>query len=384
MSTFKKLAGDTALYGVSTILGRLLNWALMPLHTRVFANPEELASNVKIYTYIGVLQIVLLMGLDTAFFRYAARNKDAIQPYFNRTQSLILAVNLLVGAALILGGPWLARAIGYPEEVLSLRWAAALLAIDAITAIPFARLRVQNQARRFVVAKLTNIGLNVALNVFFLVVCRDIYNGAYLPALQPAVDLLYFPAIGAGYIILANLIANAVNLLQLADQWRGFRFGLHRQEARQLLVYAFPMMLMSLTGVVNQLSDRLLLDYLLPDDFYLNVGKREALGIYGQCYKMSVFMAMAIQSFKFAADPFFFARAEDKNAPGLLADVTKWFVVVCVVIWVGISLNMDVLGLLIGESYRSGLGVVPLLTGVLRFCPAYPLLGMNTCPAKQN
>lgn len=361
MSTFKKLAGDTALYGISTILGRLLNWALLPLHTRVFVDPAELASNVKIYTYIGVFQIILLMGLDTAFFRYAARNKEQVQDYFNRTQSLILVVNLLVGAALVFGAPWLSRAMGYPDETLSLQWAATLLAIDAITAIPFARLRVQNQAKRFVTAKITNIGLNVALNVFFLVICRDIYNGAYLTGLQPLVDQIYYPSIGAGYIILANLIANAVNLLQLADLWRGFRLRLQKAEAQILLAYAFPMMLMSLTGVVNQLSDRLLLDYLLPDDFYLNVDKKEALGIYGNCYKMSVFMAMAIQSFKFAADPFFFSRAEDKAAPGLLADVTKWFVLICVVIWVGISLNMDLIGLLIGKSYRSGLIVVPVL-----------------------
>jgi len=129
-----------------------------------------------------------------------------------------------------------------------------------------------------------------------------------------------------------------------------------------LLVYSFPIMLTSLSGVLNQLTDRLLLRRFLPEGFYPGFTSEDALGIYGNCLKLSIFMALAINSFKFAADPFFFSRAEDKNSPKLLADVTKWFVIVCVILWVGISLNLDVVGLLLrSPDYRTGLDVVPIL-----------------------
>lgn len=361
MGTFKKLAGDTALYGGSTILGRLLNWALVFLHTRVFVRPGELASNVEIYSYIGILSVVYTLGLETAFFRYATRYKEEKQDYYNRTLSLVIAFSMLMSGLFMALSPWLARLMEYPDQDQFLRWAALLLAIDAITAIPFARLRVENRAKRFVGAKITNILINIGLNFFFLIFCRDVYNGEYLVGLQPVIDLIYYPSIGPGYIILANLIANAFNLLQLSDLFAGFRFRIEREQARALLTYALPLMLTGLVGVVNQMTDRTLLKYLLPADFYPGLKAEDALGIYGNCYKLSVFMALAVQSFKFAADPFFFSRAEDKNAPELLASVTRWFIIVCVVIWVGISLNLDVIGLLIGPSYRSGLGVVPVL-----------------------
>ncbi|WP_234736085.1 lipopolysaccharide biosynthesis protein [Tellurirhabdus bombi] len=361
MSAFKKLASDTALYGGSTILGRLLNWALVFLHTRIFIRPGELASNVEIYTYIGVLSIVYTLGLETAFFRYAARNKDQLQDYYNRSLSIVIVFSVLLSGSFIALAPWLTDLMGYPGQEVFLQWAAAILAIDAITAIPFARLRVENKARRFVKTKITNILINIGLNLFFLILCRDIYNGEYLTGLQPAVDLIYYPSIGPGYIILANLIANAVNLLQLADLFKGFRIQLEKEEVKALLTYAFPLMIIALVGVINQMTDRIFLRHFLPDDFYLGLTSEDVLGIYGNCYKLSVFMALAIQSFKFAADPFFFSRAEDKNAPDLLANVTKWFIIVCVLIWVGVSLNLDVIGLLIGRSYRRGLDVVPVL-----------------------
>ena len=173
---------------------------------------------------------------------------------------------------------------------------------------------------------------------------------------------IYRPEIGPGYILLANLIANGLYFLILRDAFAGFRFTFQWPVVRTLLIYSFPIMLTSLSGVLNQLTDRLLLRRFLPDGFYPGFTSEDALGIYGNCLKLSIFMALAVNSFKFAADPFFFSRAEDKNSPKLLADVTKWFVIVCVVLWVGISLNLDVVGLLLrSPNYRTGLGVVPIL-----------------------
>lgn len=361
MSTFKKLAGDTALYGVSTILGRMLNFVLVPLQTYVFTQPGELASNVELYGWVAILLALYTLGLETAFFRFAARRPETRLKVFNETLSIVIAVSLLFTILIIGLTPQLVVWMNYPGQEKFVIWVALLVAIDAIMAIPFARLRVENKARRFVQAKIINIILVVVLNVFFIVVCRDIYYGKYLTSLKPVVDLIYYPSIGPGYIILANLLGNATYFFLLRDAFAGFRFRLNPADVRVMLLYAFPIMLTSLAGLINATTDRLFLQYWLPTGFYPGVTSKDALGIYGNCLKLSVFMALAIQSFKFAADPFFFSQAEDKNAPGLLARVTKWFLIVCVFIWVGVSLNLDIIGLLVSEQYRSGLGVVPLL-----------------------
>ncbi|GAA4412553.1 oligosaccharide flippase family protein [Nibrella viscosa] len=361
MSVFKKLAGDTALYGVSTILGRMLNYALVPLHTYVFRRPGELASNVEFYSYVAVLLVLYTLGLETAFFRFAARKPEDRINVFNDTLSIVLAISVLATTAIILLAPQITQALGYPGQEMFVSWVALIVGIDAVMAIPFARLRVENKTKRFVKARLLNIFIVVGLNVFFLLFCRDIYTGKYLTFLRPAVSLIYYPSIGPGYIFLANLLANATYFVLLRDAFAGFRFRLDWPQIRVLLLYAFPLMLTSLAGLVNNVTDRLALRHWLPEGLYPHLTNKDVLGIYGNCYKLSVFMALAIQSFKFAADPFFFSQAEDKNAPDLLARVTKWFVIVCVLIWVGVSLNLDVLGLFLSPAYRQGLDVVPLL-----------------------
>ncbi|WP_460672137.1 polysaccharide biosynthesis protein [Larkinella ripae] len=361
MSGFKKLASDTALYGISTILGRMLYWLMVPLHTRVFERTGEMASNVELFSYVPVLLLFYTLSLETAFFRYAARQKEDKQRVFNETLSIVLVISVVATALIWLLSSRIADALDYPDQQLFVTWVALIAATDAIVSIPFARLRVENKARQFVKTKLINISANVLLNVFFLVICPQIYNGEYLVFLQPFVDLFYDPSIGPGYIFLANLIANLLYFPLLGKAFAGFRFRLDKPQVQLLVAYSFPLMLTALAGNINMLTDRWFLRPLLPDGFYPGLTSEDALGIYGNCYKLSVFMALAIQSFKFAADPFFFSRAEDKNAPGLLADVNKWFIIVCVLIWVGISLNLDWIGLFIGPTYRQGLGIVPIL-----------------------
>jgi len=366
MSAFKKLASDTALYGVSTILARSVNFALAPIQTYAFLQPADLASNVALYAWIGVLLTVYTLGLETAFFRFAARakgidNADERQRVFNRATSVVVLVGVVPTALIVIFSDIVAGWLGYPNEGISVVWAALILFVDAIVAIPFARLRVENKARQFVAAKVINILLNVALNVFFIVLCKDIAEGDYLPALQPLASFIYRPEIGPAYILLANLIANGLYFLFLRNAFAGFRLTFDGPAARKLLVYSFPIMLTGLSGVLNALTDRLLLRQWLPTGFYSGLTSEAALGIYGQCVKLSIFMALATNAFKFAADPFFFSQAEDKNSPKLLADVTKWFTIICVLIWVGVSLNLDVVGLVISQRYRAGLNVVPLL-----------------------
>ena len=367
MSTFKKLASDTALYGVSTILGRLLNYALVPIQTYAFEKPAAMASNVEFYSWIGVLLVLYTLGLETAFFRFMARSKD--QPVaeknriFSQSLSIVITISLLSTVLLFSLATPITQWLNYPGQERFVQWSAILVAIDAIVAIPFARLRVENRAREFVRAKITNIVITVALNIFFLIVAKDIFEGKYLPEFQPIADLIYKPQIGPGYTFLANLIGNALYFVIIRKAFVGFRFQLNGSQSRALVAYAFPIMLTNLASVLNLLTDRLFLRHSLPPGFYPGLSSEAVLGIYGNCLKLSVFMALAIQSFKFAADPFFFSQAEDKNAPTLLANVTKWFVIVCVLIWVGVSLNLDLLGQLFlrSKAYRVGLDVVPLL-----------------------
>lgn len=352
----------------------MLNFVLVPLHTYVFTKPGALASNVELYSYVGVLLTLYTIGLETAFFRFAAKAKDnpvERQRIFNETLSLVILVSGLASVLIIGLTPQLTAWLNYPGQQSSITWVALIIAIDAIVAIPFARLRVENKARQFVVAKITNIVFVVSLNVFFLIICRDIYAGKYLVSLQPIIHLFYNPAIGPGYIFLANLLANASYFLLIRKAFHNFRFQLKQAEVGILLTYAFPLMLTNLAGLVNNTTDRIFLRHFLPEGFYAGISSADALGIYGNCYKLSVFMALAIQSFKFAADPFFFSQTEDKNAPDLLARVTKWFLIVCTIIWVGASLNLDVLGLLLSKRYRVGLGIVPLLLLAYLFLGVY-------------
>ncbi|MCU0340934.1 MAG: polysaccharide biosynthesis C-terminal domain-containing protein [Spirosomaceae bacterium] len=362
MSVLKKLASETALYGVSSILGRVIYWFLVPLHTYVFLRPGELSSNTELFSWVALFNVIYTFGMETAYFRFANRSPEHQQAYFNQALTAISTVSLIFSGVLILLAPAMSAWLNYPGEASNIVYLALIVAIDAIVAIPFARLRLEKKARLFVKIKIINILLNVALNVFFLLLCRDIALGKYLPALQPLGAFLYRPDIGPGYIFIANLVANAGFLVMLRGAFKGFRWTWGGEVWREMWVYAYPILILGLAGVANQMADRWFLRHLLPKNFYSNLTPEDALGIYGNCYKLSVFMSLAIQSFKYAADPFFFSKAEDKNAPALLASVMKWFVIVCVVLWVGVSLNLDLLGsVMLSPAYRVGLVVVPIL-----------------------
>jgi O-antigen/teichoic acid export membrane protein len=194
-------------------------------------------------------------------------------------------------------------------------------------------------------------------------ICRNIYEGNWLVSLKPIILVFYNPDLGVGYIVLANLIANAAFFLLLYRSFSQFKFTLRKEDIKLMLIYGYPILIMGLAGITNQMFDRTMLEKLLPEGFYENLTSKDALGIYGNCYKLSIFMSLAIQAFRYAAEPFFFSQAEDKNSPRLFADVMKWFIIICALIWLGVSVNLDVLGHLFLRSplYRVGLRVVPIL-----------------------
>lgn len=361
MSIAKKLVGQTAAYGLSSIVGRAITYLLVPIYTAVFA-PAELGVQVVLYAYVAFFNVLFTYGMETAYFRYANKPDTDRQHLYNHVMSLLIASSIAFSGLILLFSNQIAALIGYPEYPHYVRWLALILGIDAVAAIAFARLRLENKAVRFASIRLFNIFLTVGANLFFLVLCRNIYEGDYLQGLRPYISYIYNPDLGVGYIFLINLGANLLLLPFFWRQFLSFRFKIDRELLRPMLVYAYPLMLMGLAGMVNEVIDRILLRSYLPESVYPDLSNDAVVGIYGNCYKLAIFMSLAIQAFRYAAEPFFFSQAEEKNSPATFAMIMKWFVIVCAFIFLFISANLEDFALLLRrESYRQGIMVVPVL-----------------------
>lgn len=367
MSIAKKLASQTAIYGVSSIVGRVLSYLLVSVYTAHFA-AAEYGIVTGLYAYVSFLNVVFTYGLETTFFRFANRAGEDRRELYNRTLSLLLLSS--VGFTLLLA--LLARPLlallhlppGHEEYAV---WVALILGFDAIAALPFARLRLENKARKFAFIRLANIGLYIGLNLFFIVLCPDVVHsapGSFLADLKPLVAAVYNPSLGVGYVFLSNLIASALTLVLLGRELLDFHFRWPQLPfLRPLLAYALPLMLMGLAGTVNETLDRILLPAWLPDNFYSGLSRLAAVGVYGACYKLSIFMSLVTQAFRYAAEPFFFSQSTEKNSPATFALVLKWFTLCCALIFVSISLNLSWIGPLFlrRPEYLAGLSVVPIL-----------------------
>ncbi len=363
MSLLKKLAGETALYGLSSILGRLLNYVLVPIHASIAFgfSRSEYGVLTLFFAFAAFLNILFTYGLETAYFRFASR-EDA-QKIYNIIFSQVLISTAVLGGLGLAFAPLIVDWLGFPERTAIFQVLILIVSIDTLLAIPYARLRHEHKAKFFVFTKLANIGLTVFLNVFFLIVCRQIFEGHWLPSLQAGIATFYDPSIGIGYVFLANLIANGFVFLLLYRTLFDFKFTFDSAKMHTVLVYAYPIMLMGLAGMVNQMFDKILLQYLLPEGFYEGKTNTEIVGMYGACAKLAIFTNLAIQAFRYAAEPFFFGQAQDRQAPALFAKVMHYFVVVSVLIWLGVSLNLDILKwvFLPNPVFHEALIVVPVL-----------------------
>jgi len=361
MSIAKKLLGQTAAYGISSIVGRLLNYLLVPLHTLIF-DKEAYGVIGGLYAYVGFFNVLYIFGLETAFFRFANRpDADRAKLYNQVLSFLIVSSIFLTGLILIFLEP-ISKLINFPNQKLYIAWLAIILAIDAITAVPFARLRLENKSLKFAGIKMANILLTVGANLFIFLFCHQIYQGNFLPELKPIISKIYFPEWGVGYIFLINLVANLLLLPMLWRELRAFRFELNFSFLQPMLHYGYPIMFMGFAGMVNEVIDRILLPKLLPPGFYPDTSAIGALGIYNACYKLSMFMTLTIQAFRYAGEPFFFSQAKEKDSARTFAFVMKWFALVCTFIFLFVSLNLDIFKLFIRRpEYYPGLGIVPIL-----------------------
>ena len=356
MSLLKKLAGQTAIYGLSSILGRLLNYLLVPLYTRVF-DTGEYGVVTQFYAYAAFLNILFTYGLETAFFRFSQTENNRPQVYSTALISLLFSSVAFFVTITLFAQPIAASFVAADQLdsrlPLYVIWFAGILAADAITAIPFARLRQQNKAMRFAMIRLVNILLNIGFNLFFLVVCPK-WTAQHPESWMTSV---YDPSHGVGYVFLSNLLASLFTLLLLLPQLRPVTTGFDRALWNKMLRYALPLMVAGFAGMVNETFDRIMLPRLVADPST----SLDQLGIYGACYKLSILMTLFVQTFRYAAEPFFFSQAGKEDARMIYARVMDWFVLGCAFIFAAVMLFMDVFQLFIGEKFRTGLPVVPIL-----------------------
>ena len=368
MSLLKKLAGQTALYGLSSMIGRAINFLLVPVYTSLLL-PAEYGIVTELYAYAAFFNILYLFGMETTYFRFANK-KDADEPHiFNHVNTQVLLGSFIISAIVFLVTPRIAAHLSIGNEdksaadfVTYIYYIILILFTDAALSIAFARLRMRNKAFWFASVKLMNIGLTVLLNVILLwVIPVLLVSNSVTVETKQFILTWYDPNDLVSYIFISNLVANLLQLPFLFQAFKGFRFVWDRYLYKPMLVYALPLMVMGMAGMINEMLDRLILRELLPDDFYPGSSKLHALGVYGACYKLSMFMTLAVQAFRYAAEPFFFSRAADKNSPQLFADIMKWFVLVCLLIFLGVSLNMEIVKHFLGNKFWGGLAVVPIL-----------------------
>lgn len=352
MNPFKKLAGQTAIYGLPTIVGRLLNYFLVPLYTYKFT-PAEYGVTTELYAYVSFLMIIITYGMETTCFRFA-NQKDASPAVFSTALTSLLTTSAGFLAVVYLLKDNIASALGYANHTEYITWFAWILALDAVSAIPFARLRQENKARIFALIKSLNILANICFNLFFIVFCADLYRSD--PG-NKFLSYIYDPSIGIGYIFLSNLLASAVTLLMLLPSLARTRIHADTQLLRNMLAYSLPLLVAGLAGMVNETMDRILLRYLLPD----GTDKLHEIGVYGACYKIAILMTIFIQTYRYAAEPFFFSQASKEDSRKSYATLMNYFVFACSVIFLGTMLYMDFIKYFIGEDYRSGLHIVPIL-----------------------
>ena len=351
MGKIQRLAGETVLYGLGSILPRFLSFLLVRLHTQVFT-PEEYGVITNLYAWVAVVNIILIFGMETAYFRFASQAGQSEQRIFNIAQTVVIVISTVLSVLFIL----LADPIGFTLEVAGrtdlVIWLVVIMFMDALAAIPFARLRLRKKAVRFAAGKLINIGILVGLNVYFLKL-----SSTY----QPDVS----------FVILANLAANAFYLFFFAPVLLAWRPVYDKTISPAMYSYAYPIMLTGLAGMTNEMFSRITLIKWLPEGFYGDKSEEYALGIFGACYKLAVLMNLTIQAFRYAAEPFFFSNASEKNSPQLFARVNHYFVIVCCVILLAVSINLDILKYFLGDpAYWEGLRIVPILL------LAYLFLGM--------
>ena len=358
MSVIKKLAGQTAIYGASSILARVFNFLLTPLYIKRFTT-EVYGENTEMYAYVAFLMVVLTFGLETAFFNFSTKENKDKESVYSTALTFLAGTSVIFIVLGLVFTQSIADIIGYASRPDFVLYFIFVLALDAFSAIPMARLRQENKAKKFALINLANIGVNITFNLLFIWYgkgCLDDENTNWIS------EALYNPEIGIAYIFIANLIASAVKLLLLYKEILLIKWQWNIQLLKQMLIYGLPLMIAGLAGIINETFDKILLRKILEPEHGV-VYAKEQIGIYGGVYKLSIIISLFIQAYRYAAEPFFFAKAKDADAKKTYAHIMNYFVIAVSVMFLGVLLYLEVFKLLLlnNEEYWVGLKVVPIL-----------------------
>lgn len=362
MSLVKKLAGETAIYGVSSILSRLLNYVVLtPYLTRVFLQ-EEYGVVSDMYAYAALLMVIFTYRMETAFFRYGS-NKDGISATFSTASfSIILSTIFLVGTLLFFVEP-LAIFLEYPDHKDYLIWFIFIIGFDALAAIPFAKLRLENRPIRFAVVKTLNILVNIFFIFFFLEICPLLIKKGW-----NWVEIIYNSDNRIAYVFIANFLGSLSVMLILLPEYFKIKLKFDKILWQKMMVYTLPLVVVGIAAVINQLINIPLLKKLLPYDLDTNLAK---IGVFTACFKIAVLMSLFIQAFNYAAEPFFFRNAQRSDSKKVYAQVGQAFALVGSLVFLGIMSYLEIIQYFIGEDFREGLHVVPILLLAFLFLGLY-------------
>lgn len=351
----KRLAGETAIYGLGTIVPRLLNYFLVPLYTWIFTQ-QEYGRITELYAWVAIAMVLLTYGMETAFFRYAELEKDVKKVFNTATSAIFFTSTVFIIIIFIFINP-ISEAIqygNYKEYILLL---AIIVAIDAITAIPFAFLRFQNKARRFSLIKIISVAINIILNLTLILLIPNVFGASY------KTFFIYSHSSLIVFVFIANLASSGFSLLLLLPELKHFRLKIDKVLLNKMLNYGLPILVIGIAGMINEVSDKILLRYFLPNE----VNAEAQIGIYGANYKLAILMVLFIQMFRYAAEPFFFREAKKKDARENYSAVMTYFVIFTLLIFLCVTLYIDVLKYFIGPAFWIGLQIVPIVLAAKMF-----------------
>jgi O-antigen/teichoic acid export membrane protein len=341
----KQLAGETAIYGFSSILARVLNFLFVPIYTRMLTQVQY-GVVTEFMAYIAILQVVLVLGLETGCFRFANKEGEDPRKVYSGALLAVTGLNLAFLSCMVAFSDSISAALGYEGYRSLIIYVAAILFCDSITAILFAKLRQEHKAVKFAAFKtikiLTETGANLIL--FFV---------------YPAQPDFTYPIMAILVSCVLCLALFIPDILHLRLTWDG-------AVVKRMLAYSLPLMVAALPGVANDFLDRILFRYFDTSA----EAWRASLGVYQAAVKLAVIMNLFIQMFRYAAEPFFFQRARDKNSKELYAIVMEWFTAFCGLVLLGVVGYIDIISLFLGKDFRVGIGVVPIML------LSYMLLGM--------
>ena len=353
----KALAKDTAIYGLSSIVGRFLNYLLVILYTyKIPAESGGYGIVTNLYAYSALLFALLTFGMETTYFRFASKEGEDARMVYSTALRMVGGVSLLFLAAVFCFLRPVSSAMGYAAHPEYIACFAVIAALDSFQAIMFGRLRQQRKALKFMGLKMLFIGLNIALNLFIFLLLPKSGRGA---------ELFWRFDGGVGLIFFANLLCTALVSFGFIPEIKGIAYGFDRALARRMLRYSAPLLLLSLVGILNQVADKILFPYLMP-----GAEGQVQLGIYGACVKIAMIMTLLTQAFRYAYEPIVFA-GKDKASPDTLPEGMKYFVLFTIFAWLAVMIWMPVLRHFIQPDYWEGLKVVPIVMAAEIFMGIY-------------